>query len=351
MVGVFRRSLSFPNKINPSNIPNNRNHRPSKVRPPLSRHTRSISLPTGPHPFISHLKEHIASLQSFKYSYSTTNSSSSSSAPFSDWLCEGLTRLKDLHHCLDDTLRLPQTQESLRRLKGCCSVDNLLDQFLRFADIYGIFRTSVLALKQDHSAAQVALRKRNDSQVALYVKARKRMAKEMIKLVNALRSIARPAPAAATPFEYVGDDISYYNVDHELAGVMSEVVQVTVAVSLALFTGVAADISFGGPTISSSKSTVTSSMRATWMGIFNIKATLDNQLCTDRHENPVRVSNNIGVGSLRNLKKKGDEEVKTTLKKMQELEASMAGIETCSETVFRSLINARVSLLNTLTLL
>lgn len=57
----------------------------------------------------------------------------------------------------------------------------------------------------------------------------------------------------------------------------------------------------------------------------------------------------IGVKSLLGLRKKGDEEVKMTLKKMRELEASIEGIETCTERVFRSLINARVALLNTLT--
>ncbi|CAB4296059.1 unnamed protein product [Prunus armeniaca] len=274
----------------------------------------------------------------------------------------GLTRLRDLHHCLDDTLRLPQTQDSLRRLRShsasCCWLDNLLDQFLRFVDVYGIFRTSVFALKQDHSAAQVALRKRDDSQIALYVRARKRMAKEMINLVNAVRCIVgRPGPAAA-PLEHVGDS-NYYTtsniVDHELAGVMSEVVQMTVMVSLALFNGIAAALSSGGPTTSSSKSNILSS-RWSWIILFSMglmrckEAVEDGEDHSRIIDNVVQV-NNIGVESLRNLRKNGEEEVKITLKKMQELEVSIAAIETCSETVFRSLINARVSLLNTLTLL
>ncbi|PQM39032.1 uncharacterized protein Pyn_22961 [Prunus yedoensis var. nudiflora] len=347
MTGVFRRSLSFPNKINPNN-------RQAKVRAPMfSHHTRSISLPTRSHPLISQLKDHIAHLQTW----------ATASFFFSDWLCQGLTRLRDLHHCLDDTLRLPQTQDSLRRLRShstsCCWLDNLLDQFLRFVDVYGIFRTSVFALKQDHSAAQVALRKRDDSQIALYVKARKRMAKEMIKLVNAVRCIVgRPGPAAA-PLEHVGDS-NYYStsniVDHELAGVMSEVVQVTVTVSLALFNGIAAALSSGGPTTSSSKSNVLSS-RWSWMGIlFSTGLMRCKEAFEDGEDHSsiidkVAQVNNIGADSLRNLRKKGEEEVKITLKKMQELEVSISAIETCSETVFRSLINARVSLLNTLTLL
>ncbi|CAL8995451.1 unnamed protein product [Prunus brigantina] len=342
MTGVFRRSISFPNKI----IPNNRQ---AKVRAPmLSHHTRSISLPTRSHPLISQLKDHIAHLQSW----------ATASFSFSDWLCQGLTRLRDLHHCLDDTLRLPQTQDSLRRLRShsasCCWLDNLLDQFLRFVDVYGIFRTSVFALKQDHSAAQVALRKRDDSQIALYVKARKRMAKEMmIKLVNAVRCIVgRPGPAAGDSNYYTTSNI----VDHELAGVMSEVVQVTVTVSLALFNGIAAALSSGCPTTSSSKLNILSS-RWSWMGILFSMGLMRCKEAVEDGEDHSRIIdkvvqvNNVGVESLRNLRKKGEEEVKITLKKMQELEVSIAAIETCSETVFRSLINARVSLLNTLTLL
>ncbi|VVA25734.1 PREDICTED: DUF241 [Prunus dulcis] len=344
MAGVFRRSLSFPNKI----IPNSRQ---AKVRAPmLSHHTRSISLPTRSHPLISQLKDHIAHLQSW----------AAASFSFSDWLCQGLTSLRDLHHCLDDTLRLPQTQDSLRRLSShsasCCWLDNLLDQFLLFVDVYGIFRTSVFALKQDHSAAQVALRKRDDSQIALYVKARKRMAKEMINLVNAVRCIVGRQGPAAAPLEHVCDS-NYYTtnniVDHELAGVISEVVQVTVTVSLALFNGIAAALSSGNPTTSSSKLNILSS-RWSWMGILFSMGLMRCKEAVEDHSriiDKVVQVNNIGVESLRNIRKKGEEEVKITLKKMQELEVSIAAIETCSETVFRSLINARVSLLNTLTLL
>ncbi|KAK8642295.1 hypothetical protein V6N13_011646 [Hibiscus sabdariffa] len=50
------------------------------------------------------------------------------------------------------------------------------------------------------------------------------------------------------------------------------------------------------------------------------------------------------------LRRKGDdEEVKMELKRMQDLERCIADIESGSDKAFRSLINTRVSLLNTLT--
>ncbi|XP_050365754.1 uncharacterized protein LOC126784328 [Argentina anserina] len=302
MVSVFRRSLSFPNKPTPN--------RPSK--PSLSRHTRSISLPCRSHPLISQLKDHITELQSWS---STCDSSSA-------WLVDGLNRLTELHHCLDDTLQLPQTQEALRRQPHYSSVENLLEQFLRFVDVYGIFRSSVLALKEEHSAVQVALRKRNESKVALYMKARKRMSNEMSKLVNEVRHCTRSSESVSPNSVNVGDV--------ELAVVVTDVVQVTVMVSVALFNGIALSL---GPR----KST-------TWrnMGIMK-KGKVDDQY------QGIHEFEQVGIRSLLGLRKKGAEEFKATWKNMRELEISIEGIETCTERVFRSLINARVALLNILT--
>jgi len=49
------------------------------------------------------------------------------------------------------------------------------------------------------------------------------------------------------------------------------------------------------------------------------------------------------------LRKKGYEEVRMVLKRMQDLEECIGDIETSGQRVFRSLINTRVSLLNSLT--
>ncbi|KAL5557752.1 hypothetical protein UlMin_033963 [Ulmus minor] len=297
MVGVFRRSLSFPNKPL---------HRQSK--PPISHHTRSISLPCRSHPLISHLRDGISELRSW---------SSMAESRTSAWLCDGLTRLKEVHDCLDDLLQLPQTQESLRRQPH--SVENLLEDFLRFVDVYGIFQTLILGLKQEQSAAQVALRKRDVVKIGNYVKALKKTAKEMGKLVSAVRLISRPGPAAVC----VGEA--------ELADAIGDVIEVTVVVSLALFNGISVSL--------------VGEKKGNWMMGLRLKKRAKKV----KVEEAIEEFGEVGMDWLLGLRKKSDEEIRKGLKKMQEIEVCVGGIENGGERIFRSLISARVSLLNSFT--
>ncbi|KAK8642294.1 hypothetical protein V6N13_011645 [Hibiscus sabdariffa] len=178
MVGVFRRSLSFPNKPTCN--------RPSK--PPISQPFRSISLPCRSHPLISQLKDEISELKTL-----SSNPDNRTSA----WICDGLSRLKDVHDSFHDILQLPQTQELLSHKREW--VEKLLEDFLRFVDVYGIFQTSFLSLKEEQLAARVALRRKDDSRIAMYLKRRKKIAKEIAKLVSSIRHIGRYSfPASAT---------------------------------------------------------------------------------------------------------------------------------------------------------
>ncbi|XP_041017803.1 uncharacterized protein LOC121260011 [Juglans microcarpa x Juglans regia] len=299
MVGRFRRSLSFPNKINPN--------RPV-AKPPISYHIRSVSLPCRSHPLISQLKDEITELKSW---VSKPDSRTSS------WLCDGLSRLKNVHDYLDDILQLPQTQETLRQRCQSLWVEKLLEDFLRFVDVYGIFRTSVLALKEVQSAAQVAMRKRDESKVVSYVKSRKQMAKEMGKLVSAVRNVR--VPARSEPVS-VGDA--------ELMGVIGDVIEATVTVSVSLFNGISASFT---------------SRKSSWMGLGLYKKAKKTKV-----EEGIAEFQQVGVENLWGLRKKAeDQEVRMALKKMQDMEVCIGDIENGSERVFRSLINARVSLLNT----
>ena len=299
MVGVFRRSLSFPNKT-----PN----RPRK--PPISHHIRSISLPCRSHPLISQLKDEITELKTW-----SCNPDNRTSA----WLCDGLNRLKDVHDALHDILQLPQTHELLSHEREW--VEKLLEDFLRFVDVYGIFQTSFLALKEEQLAAPVALRRRDDSKIAMYLKGRKKMAKAIAKLVSSIRCIGRCSlPGSAL-----------VSIAHtELAGVISDVIEVTVSVSLALFNGIS--MSF-------------TSRKSSWMGL-----KLSKKAKKVKIEESIKEFQQIGEANMWGLRKKGDEEVRMVLKIMQDLERCIADVESGSEKAFRSLINTRVSLLNTLTM-
>ncbi|KAG6390807.1 hypothetical protein SASPL_148552 [Salvia splendens] len=148
MVISFRRSLSFPNQPF---------HNPPK--PKKSLDIRSTSLPCAcSHPIISHLQHHISDLQNSWPAAADSHTSA--------WLCDGLRRLKSLHDSLDDLLHLPQTRESLRGSAELYS--NLLEDFLRFVDVHGTFQTLLLRLEADHSAAQIAVRRKDTVALATH---------------------------------------------------------------------------------------------------------------------------------------------------------------------------------------
>ncbi|XP_022982526.1 uncharacterized protein LOC111481317 [Cucurbita maxima] len=289
MVGVFRRSFSFPNKSPP--------------KPALSHHVRSISLPCRSHPLIFQLKEEIANLNSWSLSLDSRTAA---------WICDGLNRLKTVHNHLDDVLNLPQTQESLRHQPHW--INKLLEHFLTFVDVYGIFQTLILTLKEEHSAAQVAMRRKDEEKIALYVKARKRLARQMTKLVSTLQKKIKTAEQGTTAAD--------------LASVIEEVVGVTTAVSLALLNGIVESFSTRKPWA--------------WTGLDRISKK------SAEEEKGIREFREIGSEKLRELKKKGKEETEKAMKKMRDSEDWFSDIETRSQKVFRSLISARVSLLNAL---
>lgn len=311
MVGVFRRSISFPNK--------NPNRPSSQIKPPLSHHIRSISLPCRSHPLISHIKEQINHL--------TTWSSKSHIPQTSSNLFHALTLLKDTHQTLQDILQLPQTRESFHSQHPLW-IENLLEDFLRFVDVYGMFQTSILALKEEHSAAQMAIRKRDESKVGFYVKARKRMTKEMEKLVCDIKRVT------VTQHDTCLQDHPMTIADAELARVVADVISVTVSVSVAMFNGIA--MSFA-------------SRRLSWTE----RVKLSRKARRAKRENggiEELLEEKDGRENLGNLRKKGDEEVRSVLKRMRDLEGCICGIESVSEKVFRALVNSRTSLLNTVTL-
>ncbi|KAL5073803.1 hypothetical protein RYX36_012787 [Vicia faba] len=311
MVGVFRRSVSLPNK-NP-NCPSQ--------KPSISHHIRSISLPCRSHPLISQIKDEINGLKS--WTNSTTKLTSKS-------LSNGLTLLKQTHETFQDILQLPQTQESLRF--HTVWVEKLLEYSLRFVDAYGMFQTSILSLKQEHSSVQIAIRKRDESKLVIYFKSKKKLSKEIEKLVSGIRCVNFgvtqqqlhvPVCSSSTTSLSIADSV-------ELGGVIEDVMRLTVSVSVALFNGVA--MSFG-------------SRRFSWVKMVRKGGSYKECEGIEEIEKQLNETENIG-----NLKKKGDEEVRSVLNRMRDLEECICGVESVSDKVFRTLINSRVLLLNTLTL-
>ncbi|KAF7829494.1 DUF241 domain protein [Senna tora] len=284
MVGVFGRSLSFPNK-NPNG--------PCQ-RPPISHHIRSISLPCRSHPLFSQIKEDINHLNTWS---STSNSKFHQQT--SSNLCDALSRLKEVHHTLQHILHLPHTQDSLCRHPQW--VDKLLEDFLRFVDVYGIFQSSILSLKEHHSAAQMGIRKRDQSKVNEYVKAKNKIAKQMEKLVSEIRCVNNQVQH----YYYYNNNDGMGIGDAELAGVLGDVIRVTLLVSVALFSGMAASFA---------------SRKLSWTQLVKL-----SRRGKKEQEGIEELLEQDGV--MENLKKRGDHEVRSVLNRMRDLEASICHIE------------------------
>ncbi|KAL3505473.1 hypothetical protein ACH5RR_035314 [Cinchona calisaya] len=313
MVANFRRSLSFTNQ--PSSSSSSTKHK--KIY-----HVRSTSLPCRSHPLISQLKDAINELKCY---WAPSSIKPQKNPTTSSWICDGLTQLKIVQESLDDLLHLPQTRESLRGHNDL--IDKFLDDFLRFVDVYGIFQTLLLTLKEQHFAAQVAIRRRDDSKMDLYFKNLKKLAKDFGQLASAVQCMGK-YPLLQSPPADAGED------GDEIGEVMKDVIQVTASVSLALFNGLSASL------------------------VFRKRSCLLRLVSFGNYKEIKKALVVIGeagiqefqeIISLDSLRKKGEEELKLTSKRMHELEDCIVGIEIGGERVFRSLINTRVSLLNVLT--
>ncbi|KAE8731420.1 hypothetical protein F3Y22_tig00002840pilonHSYRG01300 [Hibiscus syriacus] len=185
----------------------------------------------------------------------------------SAWLCDGLGRLKDVHDSLH------QTRELLGHKRKW--VEKILDDFLLFVDVYGIFQSSFLALKEEQLAARVALRRKDNSRIALYLKSRKKMAKEMAKLLPKIRRVG-PCSLYGSAFVSIADT--------ELTGVIGDVVETTVIVSVALFDGIST--SFG-------------SRKSSWMGMI-----LSKKAKKVAADGSIKEFQQIGEANMRGLRKK-----------------------------------------------
>ncbi|CAF2159041.1 unnamed protein product, partial [Brassica napus] len=127
--------------------------------------------------------------------------------------------------------RYPTYSTSLSR-KSLRNRPVFFENLLRFVDAYGIFRTSVLSLREHQSAAQVALRRKDDVKISSYVKSRRALARDVAKLTS---SIYEPK----TKYNHCHVDVlngSYGEA--ELASVIGGDIEVTVLVSVALFNGI-----------------------------------------------------------------------------------------------------------------
>ncbi|KAH7692246.1 hypothetical protein IHE45_01G052700 [Dioscorea alata] len=173
MVTRFKRYLSLPVT------------RPPKRRPvPLQKrhHVRSTSLPCPSHPLISDLEAEIRALRAWLPRSGPNRFGSVRS---------GLDRLERVLSSLADLLRLPQSQESVRRSKGSVWTERLLEDSVRLADGFGSLRSEIMAVRDHQWEAQTAIRRRDEARLAASAKAMRCCEKELVRIASAMKSAAR----------------------------------------------------------------------------------------------------------------------------------------------------------------
>ncbi|XP_010467457.1 PREDICTED: uncharacterized protein LOC104747511 [Camelina sativa] len=146
----------------------------------VSFHVRSNSLPSRLHPQAAHVDEQLARLRS---SEEASTSSSSS-------ICQKLDKLQDLHESLDKLIRLPVTQHALSQEKNKKAVEQLLDGSLRILDFCNISKDALSQMKEGLMEIQSILRrKRGDlsGEVKKYLASRRSLKKSFQKVLKSLK--------------------------------------------------------------------------------------------------------------------------------------------------------------------
>ncbi|KAL6226940.1 hypothetical protein ACLB2K_000899 [Fragaria x ananassa] len=163
-------------------------------KPTKRYNVRSISMPTRSHPTTLRIEEQLNKLKSWEAT-STSSSSSSSICSKAGSLCKGLSGLKDLYTCIEELLQLPLTQKALALHQNEKWVEELLDGSVKYLDVCGNTRDAILTMKESVRELESALRRRlvGDSNledsVNAYVSFRKKMKKEVVKVLAAMKQM------------------------------------------------------------------------------------------------------------------------------------------------------------------
>jgi Arabidopsis protein of unknown function len=206
-----------------------------------------------------------------------------------------LRLIDELILTVEQVLNLPESRESFYSAE--CT-DRLLDDLLCLADVYGSVRSVAILLKQNHAELQSALRRHDATWLATSVKTQRQIDKEICQLAATVRHVSSGGGTS----------------DIEIGTIVREAITVAALVSVEALSKVVS--------ISSSAAAASSAMVA--MGSSRIS--LFKRKCSEEEKEAV------------------------TMDRLEALEECVLDLESGSERVFRSLVRARVSLLNVVSL-
>ncbi|MED6194001.1 hypothetical protein PIB30_024311 [Stylosanthes scabra] len=288
---------------------------------------RSISLPTRSHPTTIQVEEELNNLKSWDSSSSKVET-----------ICHGLLGLGKLYKCIEDLLKLPLTQQALGQHKDEKWVNEFLDCPLRFLDLLGKTRDSILLMKSSVEDLQSSLRRRRnlgnldiEGCISSYWSLRRNIRKDSSKNLLFLKQI---------------DDGSFFFLDDDdnhlcaLVRVLRESSLITSSIFQSLFVFLSSSILKSKPT--------------KWAFVSRLvhKGVLIS--CNNNQQENLNVLEKVDL-SLSNLellimenlnKEEVGEKIQSTNTRLEALVLGIQGIEEGLECLFKHLINTRVSFLN-----
>ncbi|KAJ1294874.1 hypothetical protein BS78_01G179700 [Paspalum vaginatum] len=256
--------------------------RTTRKAPAAAAHARSASEPC--HPALARLDSSVRALRAW------SSSSSSSSG-------HGLALLEAVLAALGALLATPRAAAALHG--AAADDDRALDGLLALADAYGSFGPALLAARQGAAGARSGARRGDAAAVAAAARARRRAEKELRRLAAAMRHASRRAAVAPG-----------CSTDAEVGAVVAEAAAAAADASAAVFSG-CVDMS--------------------------LRASADMVQTVSSHR---------WLAKLRVAPAARKVAPETVLERLEELEESIAGLESGGEKVFRMLLQARVLLLN-----
>ncbi|KAI4314630.1 hypothetical protein L6164_027518 [Bauhinia variegata] len=285
---------------------------------------RSISLPTRIHPssqrveaLLKHLKSHGAqSVSSTHYFEAET-------------IQNDLVVLAELYNCMEELLQSSQTQQALLHYQNGKLVEDALCGSVTLLDACGSARDLLLALKEHVQTLMSALRRRRgdssiESSISAYVSFRKKAKKEIAKQLAALKQIN----GKVNSFSLLGEDQNLLFVDRVLRE--ASIITTSIFRSLLLFLSM--------PGLKAKESSLLSKL-------------IPTRLLSSEKEPKISGEVALMCSLLGKLTRNSDGkiEVEGTQRGLETLNASIDGLESGLDCIFRCLVKNRVSFLNMLT--
>lgn len=181
--------------------------------------TRSISLPSGPHPGALKIDDEINRLRPWEVASVSASRPASSGS-----VSAGLRGLDDLYSALDDFLELPSTQQELI---SHSFIDEALNGSVQLLDVCGSMREILVRTRENIQVLRSTLRRRRgdmstENEIADYADSRKRMKRDVRKLIAGLKRMENRFRSGAPS--------TLHRQDHQAVSVLSEVTLISISI-------------------------------------------------------------------------------------------------------------------------